>query len=174
MKNLFLLFIPILFFFTACSSDDDNDNNQVDLTVDIRGSWDVTGLDYEGESEVVFDGQTLTLTYDGFGKDFDAQVVFSENPNTVETFGSYTIVLTVNFMGQNQTEEYPVDLSDDFSTGSWSIEGNQMVVIDSNTGEEQTSQIIQLTQNKMVLLTEQNIIEDGIEISITLEMTLER
>lgn len=172
MKNLSKLMFAFLLVFASCSSDDDN--NQNDLTVDITGSWELTNLEYSGENETVFQGQTITLVYSGFGKDFDAQAVFSENPNTIQTLGSYTIELSFEFMGITQTIDTPINLSDDISSGTWSVEGNQMIIVDGDTGEVQTAEIIQLTQNKMVLLMEQVTNMNGANVTVVAETTLER
>ncbi|MEX0996666.1 MAG: lipocalin family protein [Flavobacteriaceae bacterium] len=173
MKNLSILLFAILLVFASCSSDDDNSNDQIDLTVDITGSWELTSLEYEGESTIEVENQTLTISFDGFGKDFDAQVNFTEDPNEVTSTGSYTLVLTTNFMGESITQEQFVDFSDDSITGEWSIEnGNQLVVV--SNGETQTAEIISLNESKMVLLTNESTTIDGVNVIISSEMTLER
>lgn len=173
MKNLSLLFVAFLFVFTSCSSDDDA-NNQIDLSVDITGQWDLTKIELEGESTMTFEGQTITTTFVGFGKDYDAQVVFTDNPKEVNATGTYTMVMTTSFMGFSETDEYPVDFSDDFDAGSWSIEGNLLVITDSNSNEVQTAKIVHLTQNKMVLVMEEVESMEGMSTDIFAEITLER
>lgn len=173
MKKLSVLFVAFLFVFTSCSSDDDN-GNQIDLSVDITGQWDLTKLDYEGDSQMTFQGQTITLNYTGFAKDIDAQVVFSKNPDIVESFGSYTIEMTVTYMGMSETYDTPLNMSDHISPGTWSIQGNQMIIVDQTTGEQQTAEIIHLSQNKMILVAQQTQSMNGMTANVSGEMTLER
>ena len=173
MKKLSVLFVAFLFVFTSCSSDDDN-GNQIDLSVDITGQWDLTGIELEGDASMTFEGQTVTITYTGFGKDFDAEVIFTDNPKEVNATGTYTMVMTTSFLGFSETEEYPVDFSDDFDAGTWSIEGNLLVITDANTNEVQTAQIVHLTQNKMILVMEEVESMDGMSATIIGEITLER
>jgi hypothetical protein len=173
MKNLSLLFVAFLIVFASCSSDDDA-NNQIDLSVDITGSWDLTKLDYEGDSQMTFQGQTITLDYTGFAKDIDAQVVFSKNPDIVESFGSYTIEMTVTYMGMSETYDTPLDMADYINPGTWSIQGNQMIIVDQTTGEQQTAEIIHLSQNKMILVSQQSQNMNGMTVNVYGETTLER
>ncbi len=173
MKKISILFASFLFVFASCSSDDDNTDTQVDSTVDITGSWELKAMEYEGESTQTAGGQTLTVTYEAFGKDFDAQVVFTEDPNEVTSTGTYTIEMTMTSMGQSITQDFPVDVSEEFiSASEWSIDGNVMTLI--SEGETQTAEIITLTQNLMVLLTEQTEILNGAETTVVAEFTLER
>lgn len=173
MKNFNILMIAFLIVLTSCSSDDDS-NNQIDLSVDITGQWDLKKLDYEGDSQMTFQGQTVTMTYIGFGKEMDAQVVFSNNPNNVEVFGTYVIEMTVTYLGMTETIDTPFDMSDFMNAGTWSIEGNQMIIVDNTTGEQQTAEIIHLSQNKMILLSEQTQTMNGMTANVVGEMTLER
>lgn len=172
MKNLSILLFTFLFVFASCSSDDDS-NSQIDLTVDLTGSWELTSLEYEGESTIEVENQTLTISFDGFGKDFDAQVNFTEDPNELTSTGSYTLVLTTNFMGESITQEELIDFSDDIITGEWSLEnGNQLVIV--SNGETQTAEIISLNETKMVLLSNESTSIDGVNVDISSEITLER
>lgn len=172
MKKVSVLLLSVMFLFTSCSSDDDN--SQIDLSVDITGQWDLTEVESEGDSTVTYEGQTVTVTLSGFGKDYDAQVLFTENPNQVSATGTYTMVLTTTFLGITQTDEYPIEFSNEFESGNWSLEGNQMLITDITTGETQAAEILVLQQNKMVLLLEMTTMIEGVEANLTSEMTLER
>jgi hypothetical protein len=172
MKKICVLIVGVFFIFTACSSDDDN--NQVDLSVDITGQWELTEMESEGESTVTYEGQIITVNLSGFGKDFDAQIQFTENPNEVIPTGTFTLVLTATFLGFSETDEYPVDLSSELQTGTWSIVGNQLIITDPVTAESQSAQFLVLQQNKMVLLVEMTTIVDGVEATLMSELTLER
>lgn len=173
MKKISILFLSFLFVFASCSKDDDNTPNQVDSTIDITGSWELTGMEYEGESSQTVQGQTITMDYVGVARDIDAQVVFTENPNEVTSTGSYTIDLTMNYLGQTITQDYFLDFSDYItSASSWSIDGNEMTF--ESEGEVQTAEIVTLTQNMMVLLVEQTELMMGMEALVIAEVTLER
>lgn len=170
MKNLRLLFLAILVVFTSCSSDDDN---TINLTADITGTWNLTEFEFEGGSEITFEGQTIALTFTGIGKDFDAQVTFASNPNTYVSSGPYTLVYTVEFMGITDSDEAEIDLEDELGSGQWSIQGNQ-IILENNNGEDRNAQIIHLTQNKMVLIEEVEMDIDGFIVTVNSEMVLER
>lgn len=170
MKNLRLLFLAILVVFTSCSSDDDN---TIDLTADITGAWNLTEFEFEGGSEITFEGQTIAITFTGIGKDFDAQVTFASNPNTYVTSGSYTLVYTVEFMGFTESDEADIDIEDELGSGQWSIQGNE-IIFENNIGEDQNAQIVLLTQNKMVLIGEIGMDIDGFIVTVNSEMVLER
>lgn len=170
MRIINILFLSFLFVLVSCSSDDDSQGNS---TIDITGNWEVTGMEGEGEATGEFNGQMVTLPFELLGKDFDAQVLFTEDPNEMTPTGSLTLEITVSFLGQTDTIEEMVDLSDEFITASsWSIDGNIMTL--ESEGEIQTAEIITLTQNKMVLLVEQTRAIMGLEADVIQEVTLER
>lgn len=172
MKKICGLLLGVFFVFASCSSDDDN--NQVDLSVDITGQWELTGMEGEGESTVTYEGQTVTVNLSGFGKDFDAQIQFTDDPNEVIPTGTFTLVLTATFFGISETEEYPINISNELQTGTWSIVGNQLIITDPVTAESQSAQFLVLQQNKMVLLVEMTTIIDEVEATMMSELTLER
>ncbi len=173
MKKISLLLVSVMFVFISCSSDDDS-SNPVDLSVDITGQWEITKVESEGEAIIVFEGQTFTGTLSGFGKDFDAQVLFTDNPKEVIPTGTFTMVLTTTFFGLTETDEFPVDFSNELQTGSWSIVGNQLVITEATTGETQSAQFLELQQSKMVLLLEMTTIVNDVEALLISEITLER
>lgn len=171
MKKVSILFVSLLFVFASCSSDDDNTDNQVE--VDVTGSWEVTALEGEGEATGEFSGQTVTIPFEMLGKDFDAQMLFTEDPNEIIPTGTLTLEITTIFLGQTNTTEELVDFSTEFVTASsWSIEGN--ILTYERDGQTQTAEIITLTQNKMVLLTEEIREIMGFEANVSQEVTLER
>lgn len=172
MKNLSILFLSFLFVFSSCSSDDDA-NDQIDSAIDVTGSWELTGMESEGEATGEFNGQTVTLPFELLGKDFDAQVVFTENPNEMIPSGTLTLEVTVIFMGFSETTDEIVDFDNEFApASSWSIDGN--ILTYESEGEIQTAEITTLTQNKMVLLVDQTRSMMGLEADVIAEITLER
>lgn len=173
MKNLSLLFIAIIVVFGSCSSDDDNVNNQIDLSVDITGIWNLTAFEIDGGNEITFNGQTFSVSYNALGTDFDAQLVFATNPNTYEGFGTYTLIATFDFMGMTETEEYLVSFEEEVGSGQWSIQGNH-IILENDNGEDRNAQIIHLTQNKMVLIEEVEMDTDGLAFSLIAETVFER
>ena len=157
MKTIKLSLLAIFFIaFSSCSKDDDNSS---DLNSSmIVGVWNLSSLNYEGVTEVNFDGTNITSSFTGIGEDIDATLTFNAD-NTFKNQGSYKVNLTTE--GFSQT--VPID---DFSTsGDWSINGNILntstnLAQISNGGftpAETTSEVTiqEMTENRIVLIFEQ-------------------
>src|SRR5690606_5230350 len=104
MKKLFILFIGIVLL-TSCNKDDD-----ASISAGIAGEWTLTKLN--SEMDLGF------MKSVGEGKDYNASMTFTEQPNQVYSQG--TVVLEQKlymggtFMG---TEESTIDFSNQFETG---------------------------------------------------------
>ncbi len=136
MKQLF--FFLFVLTIIACSKDEESSNSSSDLI----GTWHLASISCaDGKSTTELGGEVFTSTYVTSSKDHDATVVFSENPNSYKSMGSYTAVSTVSSILGAQTQETP--FTDFSATGTWRVEGNNFIV--SSTGNpDQTAEITKL------------------------------
>ncbi|MAO08393.1 MAG: hypothetical protein CL596_06755 [Alteromonas sp.] len=151
MKILKLLSLAaMVVFFVSCSKDDDDDNNTENISADIVGTWTATDVDYYGTTTTSANGITTEADFTGEGYDINFTLTFTENPNEITSVGSYSILLTTTFNGQN-IEQNVEDLTWD-STGDWSIDGTTLTT--NTSGNVGVSEIQELTQNSLILYIE--------------------
>jgi len=156
-------FFLFLLTFVACSKDE----NTSFSTSDIKGTWNLASITCtDGVSNSEFQGQKLTSTFVLSSKDHNATVVFSENPNTFVSKGSYTAIFTSTLAGVKDTQETPfVDFT---STGTWKIEGNMLII--SYAGEpDQKAEITRLDANNLEykVLVNETIEDLGFKVTAT-------
>ncbi len=114
---------------------------------DLVGTWAVTGIDYEGDSETVNQGTAITSTFVGEGFDMDLVIEFTQNPNEFKTSGDYSIKLTTT--SQGQTYETDVTNNGFINDGEWTKSGNEITVTSTLNQEEQTATILELTETTL-------------------------
>lgn len=187
MKIIKLSFLFLLFTFVSCSKDDDSVN--IDPDVNIAGVWEMVNYHLDnGKITYSFEGQNFSYNYTVKGKDYDYQVIFSEDPNYVTSSGSYTSVVTTSFLGQSDTQEIPIstdDIEGEIIGGTWSIEGTKFITVVEET--ETSMDIRELTENRMKLqidladaellgLDLEDMELEGIDVKISgkINITLER
>ncbi len=118
MKLFKLLFVSSLFLFVSCNSDDDE---PIDVdTAKLVGTWNLTGLEVDGNTTTPIQGVPLTVDFTSVSKDEMFSCTFTENPNEVTCSGSYTSTVTVKVVGQDATTE-DVEVPDTTSTTTWEI-----------------------------------------------------
>ena len=176
MKKVFLLSLIGVFalVFTSCSDDDSVGVSNASES-QIIGTWNLTALETrDGRSDTNFDGTSIPTTFTAVGKDFDTVVIFSEEPQTVTSEGSYTTVTTTTVMGETSTEEETGE--DFFESNEWRLDGS---ILYFGSGEEEIGfTITELTDSQMSLRYELDETVDflGFETSIsaTYNMTLSK
>src|SRR5688572_26303703 len=104
ITKLFLLVIAFIILFSCDKEEDFKATSQ-----GMLGAWAVSAVDYKGSITMSGQGGSLREDYSGTGKDMNLTTTFNENPNSVTSQGSYTIVLKSTVMGQSETEEYYFD-----------------------------------------------------------------
>ncbi|WP_025741148.1 hypothetical protein [Aquimarina pacifica] len=169
MKRIsFILFLLSFSLFTACS-DDDNANEQEDdsseLTGTLTGDWNLTGLTAsDGTLNTTVEGQAVSLSYTAIGKDFNTEVSFSESPNVVTSSGSFTTEVTFSFFGIEESQEVP---GQEFAiVGTWSLEGDQLTILNTTTSEERIATVTTLTDTTLIFEIE---IDENLEDSTLFE-----
>jgi len=132
-KAVLSILIALALVVTSCSSDD---SQEVDLSVDITGAWDLVKQETRnGKISVTVEGEQVEASFSVDGKDFNYQQFFGSNPNTVTGEGSYTQVSTVSFFGQSETEEQIITDNGEFNGSTWQINGSNFIINNEETGE---------------------------------------
>jgi len=144
MKSLFkfILFISITLFLFSCNEDDATPIDTNAQEQDLIGTWNLTEESQDGKviSEQGIEVGTITSV----GKDMDAQIVFTANPNNFTGSGGYTDVVNVSVLGQSiAEEEVVVSINDLINQGSWSID--QGILTLTANSVDQTANITELT-----------------------------
>lgn len=156
MKKLFyfLVLASISWASVSCNKDDD--------TVDpanLAGVWKTTQVECNnGVSSFEVLGVPFTSNYTFYGKDFDFETTFTENPNEFSTVGSYTVVTTTEILGVPETTESTTEAFP--GVGSWEINGNTMIQVFA--GDTTELEILELSSSKFRLKGDFDItIEDS-------------
>jgi hypothetical protein len=114
----------------------------------------------------------ISAIFSSFGKNMDAQLTLTENPNEFTSSGSYTSVITTDVLGQQTTQEVPIN--NFFGSGNWEINGN--IFTATSNGEESSAEILELTSSllKMKATFIEEITQQGaiIKTNITVHYTL--
>jgi len=134
LQSLFLLAFVVLL--SSCTS---NETNTTISETDIIGTWNLTEFKLEnGNISYTENGITLSSPYSLEGSDFNATLTFSDTPKVITVDGYFTLKTTATFLGQTQTEEGEVNLSDaptDLENVNWSLAGDVLTI--SVDGEDQ-------------------------------------
>ena len=155
MKTIKLSLLAILFiFFSSCSKDDEPDLNSSMML----GEWNLSSLNYEGKTELNYEGTNYTTTYSGVAENIDFTLTFNAD-NTFESKGSYDI----NLILEGFSQILPIE--DFTSSGDWSIDGNVLktttLLADMSNSEfvpaDSVGEIIiqEMTENRVVLIIDQ-------------------
>ncbi len=179
MKRFFALAIGLAIFTSSCSKDEENNNNgnnnqntpSATLEEALPGTWEVTKIE---QKNGVSDFGGMQMTFSGVGKDINVSFTFNTD-GTFETAGSYTMDLTMSFMGQTIPQSQPVAFDND---GQWSITSDGKIEF-SYVGEDPVVyDVVSRTDNKLELMAavEQDQEFQGQTIRATLDsyLTLEK
>ncbi len=127
-----LLLLALFVVLFSCSDDE----APLPTSEGMLGTWSVTAISYKGSTTTTVSGVSIKADFTGTGKDMDLTTTFSENPNTVTSEGSYTIVLTTTMLGQTTTEEYPFDEA--VIDGTWTLEGRTLTITNGAITQDAT------------------------------------
>ena len=126
----------------------------------------------DGSIVFVYNGQTTNATYNAFAKDIDMTITFNDNPKISTAEGKYTLVATVNFGGQTETEEELVEaISDPSENPNWVLNGNNITL--SNESTLPQNLIVDSYDGKKLKLKAQvneTETENGLTITLTSEL----
>ena len=157
-KSLTLICLTLLFL--SCSEDDPIGVNT--LENQLVGTWKLTEITQEGTTTTDLQGVPITSDFTSEGKNINAQVTFTQNPNNFTSSGNYTSVVTITFLGQGTTQEIPVQIDDFLNQGTWSINGSELTI--TQNSEAQTAIITEITDTtlKFEIEVNQEVVAQGI------------
>lgn len=142
-----LVLATLLIGISSCSPDNGNEpiiqNNTEEK---LLGRWIVDEYDITGSVQIVLQDSGELETFEGCGKDLAYDLVFSANPNSFSSNGTYKLSLnTTDDIGTtNQLFDIDVD-----SSGSWSLSADgSKINIDDGVSPYQVS-IVELTNNEL-------------------------
>ena len=165
MKITKVLLFCLAIIFLSCSEDED----PMPTSQAMVGEWAISSLDYKGSTTTSYEGASLTANFTGTGKDMDLTTIFSENPNTVTSAGSYTIVLTTSMMGQTTTDE--MTMEEVVTDGTWTLNGRDLTI--TNNLGSQTATIVEQTSTKLRIRldVDQSESDQGITVTTKVQAT---
>ncbi len=127
MKNIFksLLIVLVTVSFMSCSSDDDSSNNSTnDTSAGLVGTWNLVGINYNGDITTEVAGQLFSVDLDGVGENLDFSLTFSD-PDEFMGSGSFDIILTTTVSG-GQTTTGPISVDIPSTEGTWEQNGTML------------------------------------------------
>jgi hypothetical protein len=162
---------------SACSKEDANNsntnNNQTpaaSLEQTVPGTWDVTKIEQKN-GVANFGG--IQMNYSGVGKNIN--VTFTCNADgTLNSKGSYTMDVTMTFMGQTIPQSESLTFDND---GTWSVKNGKLVF--AQDGEAPVEyDVLSRTNSKLELKsrvqTEQEFQGQTVVSNVDLYLTLEK
>ncbi len=176
MKKLLLLFVSMSLFI-GCSDDNGETLADVDAS-EIVGKWDLVDFKSDGKTTTTLQGQSIDSDYSSFGKDYNFEVDFGDNPKNVTGTGSYTTVITTTTLGQTQTQEVPTSSASGLESGTWSVSGGVLTIAPNNQAQTNlvtNAKIIEFDVDTMKLKLDINeTVEEqqqGLDIKVTVNAT---
>lgn len=150
----------------SCSEDEGVE----EPTSDFVGTWELADVSYSGISYIEYLGSNYEQSFTSEGFNYDATMTATENPNEVETEGSYSVSFTVELYGI----EIPYTSSgiDLVGQGTWDIEGDQLTVVSEE--QEIVFSILTLTPDSCKLAFNSTINPEvtGMTVEQTVEGTI--
>lgn len=182
-KLLLMAFLSITLL-TGCNEDDDTPESGASLV----GLWNLTSYNYSGDITTTNQGVTIETQFNGEAINIDATLEIAENPNTMTAAGTYDIVLTTIFLGDEI--EQTVSIPDVSSESTWERNGNTLTIIGDVVGgselpggfptdlNTQDYTIVELTDTtlRLTLNTSFEVTQVGVEnsYSLTIDMVLNK
>ena len=171
MKTKILIATVLISFLYSCSV-----NNSSDVVVpapDLVGTWNLTSVTMDNAVLSVTSPVITTLTGEGFGKNLNASMTFTENPNNVVIDGNFVFQLTYkDANNQESTEDLLLDnlfFNDTFGflSSSWTLNDNILTL--NEGGEQLNINVISYIGNVITIETEVNkaITVDNVTSTVT-------
>lgn len=152
----------------SCKDDDDNNTSETFSEDVAAGNYMVT--EYRSE-----DGKGtangVTFDFSLTGQDYNMNVAFSQNPNTVLAEGTLNVMSTITFMGETQNDVTPLSAEEFGLNGSWNISGEQMTFVQAD-GQRLSANILQLTDTILRLAIDLSDVSSDVFLGARAEGTL--
>ena len=165
IKKLFFLLLVTLSMI-SCSSDDSVIPNTSGV---LEGVWEMTSIDYYGDTITTYGGVTTTSDFVGRGYDFEFYARFAEELTAYSTDGRYMEERTTTVSGVDTVENYAVY---DFYGGSWSRDGNNLAITDGDGTSTFTIEVLDDTMLKIKGTIIKNVSDEGYDKKTTKTVTI--
>ncbi len=142
MKKLCILFITYSIVFTACSKDDD-----ANISSNILGTWKAVSIDYLTKEHRKIKDKITTTWGAGHAFDMDHSLIFEEDPNHIESIGTYSIDLSKAVGSEN--EKSRLEHLKIVDNGTWV--GYKSELKTTHDDQDISMKILELTNSKLVL-----------------------
>ncbi len=165
IKNL--LFLGVILFLASCSN---NESNSTITDADLIGSWSITDFHSEnGSITATQNGISFSTDYSTTGSNFNAQMIFGDNPKIITGSGTFTMTASYTILGQTITNSEDIDASNapSIAGANWSLDDGNIIL--SINGENAQAEIVSFDGNTLQLKTslDKDVDEQGINGSIT-------
>lgn len=177
MKKINLLaFVFLITLFVSCDKEENSENNLAENSAKLVGDWKLVGYDVEDATIASnIDGVEFSIPTTITGKDFDASLRFSENPNVFTSEGSFVVLIEFEAEGETYSQEEVVE--DFLSDGEWALEEG-LLIATTETEDAIAYTIKTLTDTSLVLEYDLSLSRDVDDVPFTTTgtyiMTLEK
>lgn len=151
MKKFLAMVIGMALLSTACSKEETsstNPNNNAPASATLEealpGTWDVTKVE---QKNGVSDFGGIQVTFSGVGKDINATMTFNAD-GTCNSKGSYTMDLTMSFMGQSIPQSQSLVFDND---ANWSVNTTGELVLEAPGESPVPYTVLSRTDTKLEL-----------------------
>tara|TARA_R110002072_G_scaffold74972_2_gene177108 strand:- start:15 stop:578 length:564 start_codon:yes stop_codon:yes gene_type:complete len=166
MKFLFQSFaFCLVFVFCSCeddnsssssSSSNTNPNTNPSLSIKkiLPGNWNVDDVEQKEGKNFLPGTSTLVSTFTGVGENVSGTMVFSENPNTLNSTLEYDMKLDIKFQNPiipNQTPTIPVPAVT--TSGTWAFDADSSIVFTDSSNQKVFYTVENKTNNSLELST---------------------
>ena len=169
-------FALILGLFSSCVQNSDDIEVVVPNYTDFIGTWELDSYSYTGYATYDSNGVVdTTATYVATSIVLDAEVEFSQNPNTIETSGTGSIEVSLTFGGITITQSEDSVLFD--GDGTWGASGDTITIDFQSFGADvsnSSAYISSYTDSTATILGVAEFTEDtlGYELNHHIDYTL--
>lgn len=142
----------------------------------LVGNWILKSATIDnGTATTVINNNTYSLEYTATSTNESTNVIFTENPNKVESSGNYEMVINFKFLGKDYSEN--ITSQTPFTDGDWEVVNNK-IVLASNEIVDGNYEIHEQNETSLILKAEvdRTIQAGGVDLDTkgTLVITLSR
>lgn len=171
MKKLSLILMVFSILFVSCNKDDDGGTQ-----AEITGAWELNKYEVDGEGMFEVDGEQVPVTIEGYGENYNAQLILIDDtePGTVTGNGSFDLIINFIYMGEVvNTIENTVSFDDMFPDATW-VYNSSNNTLTINDGSIAPTVFNVTTLNNSTLVLEMLEIDEETSTSIALKITFTR
>ena len=170
MKKYLLYVLTAFVLLVSCSSKDDENSAESNI---LTGTWNLVAQSQISTATITQGTNVFITKENAVGKDFNFKIIFSENPNTITSQGSYTLVTTYSSTGEpDEVNESTTTADNDGVEGNWSLSGSRLTIVND---DEASVFDVTIIDNKTISLNfkaEQTETEEETTFAVTVEIDI--